>query len=1417
MSQFRPPSVSYRLTAEGKLEPVKPEELLDNFVSVNILAIYLIKQKRLYVWIGENAPRELRNQIPIIEHTILKNHPLFTILRHFTLEGFRPETEELLDNLRISIEDYKKRTTEFAQFQEQTAAKLKEAKEKAQEAFKAEKFDDAINYANEVIDLSEKLFDQITRQEMEKFIKNSLEKQNRTKELRIQNKAQSLAKEFQAKVDHKEFDAAKQILGEIQAVVATSGDRGLKRKWEVETPQELEIQEKAYLAEQEKRLSQEEAIIAANFSEAKTELDKALKKEDIPAAKAQLKRLQQLSEKTKDAASKDSYKKTCEAIGDRINKTEQAIQVRSELEKKISETERIIASGDLLEAKQRLNEYQEIAETNGIVELVKKINELQEKIEKESEALGNQEQQVSQLTEKIELDEEQQNWAAAVDDCDQIIALLINLKKEKLLEEYSKRRENFAAKATEAAHNVAQNKKLEEEAGEDQQTLTEIEESFKAMEQAITDQNFSKARDEHEKVLAGLAKFHSQEKRDGCQTKANELYQKIAGAETAAGDQQVLSEVEGTFKEIDQAVEKQNFAEAQAQLTKAKTAAEKIQNSATREETIAKIDQRALQIQEAETKAAEAKKAQEEAQALAAAKAAEDALVAEIDGLLTQLQQNTANKKFEDNLPLQDQISAKLANLQTEEKKTQYTQKYDDAIKQMKNAQDAAVQEQMEKEDQALAGELDGKIASIKAAIAQGDLDTAQQQLRIIEPEIKKFHAQEPKGHYKSQLGLIGEILTERAATANTIKAELPEIRTLIDNNELSQAAEKIARRQDQAKANELEPLSKDLAELQAQLTAKQNELTATEAEIVQLDKEITQAQAAGKWDEGIAKCQQITPLLSKVKKDPEIPKYRDLEQQMGQRKREEEQTHAQAADQAERQQKIAQLQEDVKAAIAKEDYTTARNLNQNIAEIKEGLIIQQVKATAESVIKENEHAIEKGEQRQAAMEKVGGLLKSTEDAIKAGELEKAESNLVEAERIVKEYNLEKLQPNVEKTAEWLKREQLYARLCQAVAKNDAEGQYRAGIENCQQILKLIPEFGKDTDTPKYQELLAKFQAMQEAANAKAAEEHAAVQRGLEEFQQVMSVEQDIMPEVESIPLDDILSSSSSSLDQMMEALDKALQENRAEFKTEAKSSAVIYSASGEVMEIEKKTQIENAAPAADDPDKAKKAVKFNLMSALDNPFDDPIREAILEDIIPYNFEINEMMFDGQATHGEPVKEMTKEGLSVKWKLNDIPPKEKIKINYDLRQRVSRTAIIPLKDQLKILKTHANLNPLALPGLYDSKLTFKNEFQQPIRGMVFEDIIPQLYVYEVKRPEDEEHLKAENVAGVSVKWNMQKVAPDTKAVHQYQLLELYKFEELKMQVQKMDAEAFQEVQKCDAETSGAKFQAIVDLINSYLK
>jgi len=187
------------------------------------------------------------------------------------------------------------------------------------------------------------------------------------------------------------------------------------------------------------------------------------------------------------------------------------------------------------------------------------------------------------------------------------------------------------------------------------------------------------------------------------------------------------------------------------------------------------------------------------------------------------------------------------------------------------------------------------------------------------------------------------------------------------------------------------------------------------------------------------------------------------------------------------------------------------------------------------------------------------------------------------------------------------------------------------------------------------------------------------------------------------------------------------------------------------------------------------------VKSSITNPFEDAIEEAVITDLIPYNFEITDMQLNGKPVKKLPDKSLTKEGVELKWQIQNIPPEENVEINYDLRRRVSRTIIFVLKGQLKIIKTHSNLNKLELDGLYEARLPFSNSYGSVLDGVIVEDIIPLYYLHFIKEPTHLLPAKTSSEHGELVKWNVGSMEAETMN-YQYRLLELYRLEELKINI-----------------------------------
>jgi hypothetical protein len=138
-----------------------------------------------------------------------------------------------------------------------------------------------------------------------------------------------------------------------------------------------------------------------------------------------------------------------------------------------------------------------------------------------------------------------------------------------------------------------------------------------------------------------------------------------------------------------------------------------------------------------------------------------------------------------------------------------------------------------------------------------------------------------------------------------------------------------------------------------------------------------------------------------------------------------------------------------------------------------------------------------------------------------------------------------------------------------------------------------------------------------------------------------------------------------------------------------------------------------------------------------------------------------------------------------------------------------------LEDQLKIIKTHSNLKESEIEGSYDVNFPFSNTYERPINGLVIEDIIPLCYIHHIKKPKSIIPHRNKTNQGNLIKWNVGDLKPKT-IDYQYKLLELYRFEELKESIYRLDKEGFRALKKDHLKKSANKYNQILQTLEIYI-
>jgi hypothetical protein len=495
-----------------------------------------------------------------------------------------------------------------------------------------------------------------------------------------------------------------------------------------------------------------------------------------------------------------------------------------------------------------------------------------------------------------------------------------------------------------------------------------------------------------------------------------------------------------------------------------------------------------------------------------------------------------------------------------------------------------------------------------------------------------------------------------------------------------------------------------------------------------------------------------------------------------------------------------------------------ASKIDDALAALEESLELAKTHNLTDS-IKEILDLKEKAEVKQLVLK----AIQDAKDAISAGSFEAAEKLLNGVLETTDEYNFPKeaeeikyILKNLSENKNQLERDQkIFAKLAKLVDEYSGKEKWSPAIENCKKLIEIASAAEKADQIPIYEEKLKEYEQKYKAQQDISEKQETEFQEKAKELESIIQPEVDCLPDIEEFPIDDIMGVISDDANAILNQLDNILQDHRVEVSNDVPSKTVLRSKSGETMELESTLTVLPEPEPSGDSDKPKSNINCVVSSGLENPFDDYIEEAILEDIIPYNFEITELRINDEIPAEPPEKTMVKGGMQVKWTLRDIAPKQKVNIQYDLRKRVSRTIIIPLKDTLKIVKTHSNLSPLQIEGLFNAELKFTNAFDEILKGIVIEDILPPSFLYDIKRPHEEEHDDDDDKLGSLVKWKLRDFMTEADISHEYQLIDVLIYEELKIKIYKIEKEGFAAVEADELDQGLGKYQEVVDILKEY--
>ena len=362
----------------------------------------------------------------------------------------------------------------------------------------------------------------------------------------------------------------------------------------------------------------------------------------------------------------------------------------------------------------------------------------------------------------------------------------------------------------------------------------------------------------------------------------------------------------------------------------------------------------------------------------------------------------------------------------------------------------------------------------------------------------------------------------------------------------------------------------------------------------------------------------------------------------------------------------------------------------------------------------------------------------------------------------------------------------------------------------CEKIIHISQLIGMTEIEDQYQKSLEKIEkelVEKESINRKELEELLKKSKYIEKS---IGINKDILPIVEDFSVKEILGDLSENIKEKLEQLSTLLLENRVEIKKEVMNRVILKTSSGEVVESAIPREIFMKSENGEE-------VIYSVNSGLTNRFNDIIEEAVITDIIPYNFEIINLTLNGEVLEKFPEKVLKKEGIELKWEIENLKPKERIEIKYDLIRRLSRTILLIIEDQLKIVKYHSNIKDSQNKGLYIAEIPFTNSFGAALDVVIVEDIIPTSFLHFIEEPTNLIPIKITGFEfGEIFRWDIGIMSDETIRFI-YKLIDRNKFEDIKSEITKLNKEGLENLNKGHILDALDKYKQIRNEIISKIK
>jgi len=175
----------FKLNYSGSVDEILPEDLLASFNLYSAIVIYVPVERRMYVWIGERAPKNLKKSSISIREIFNKEYPEISILRNITVES-GSESNSFFELCGFTSNQLKSHLKSQEIKLLPVISEINRLKEKADKHFMNDEFEEAMELAIKVKQLAKQINDESLENDQENFIE----------EAKIRNKGKNLVSQI---------------------------------------------------------------------------------------------------------------------------------------------------------------------------------------------------------------------------------------------------------------------------------------------------------------------------------------------------------------------------------------------------------------------------------------------------------------------------------------------------------------------------------------------------------------------------------------------------------------------------------------------------------------------------------------------------------------------------------------------------------------------------------------------------------------------------------------------------------------------------------------------------------------------------------------------------------------------------------------------------------------------------------------------------------------------------------------------------------------------------------------------------------------------------------------------------------------------------------------------------------------------